>query len=137
MKKTEKKQNQKGFSLVEMIIVMAIMAIIVAVAIPAFSGLRATANKNTDIATGKTIAVATATWLAQQSAITGADTDIPVTGAGAADSLVESLNQNLEGAALPKPKTNPTGNFVVRYSPAGDITVTNGGDPVVTLYPAP
>ena len=42
------KTNNKGFSLVELIVVIAIMAILAAVAIPTFSGFITKANKASD-----------------------------------------------------------------------------------------
>lgn len=42
------KMNKKGFTLVELIIVMAVMAILAAIAVPSISGITAAANKKAD-----------------------------------------------------------------------------------------
>jgi len=42
-------RNNKGFSLVELIVVIAIMAILAAVAIPTFAGFITKANESTDV----------------------------------------------------------------------------------------
>lgn len=49
-------QNQKGFSLVELIIVIAILGIIAAIALPNITGAIDNARKNTDVTNAKAIA---------------------------------------------------------------------------------
>ncbi len=49
------KQNQKGFTMVELIIVVAIMAIIGALLVPAFGQMSAKARVTTDVSTVKTL----------------------------------------------------------------------------------
>ncbi|MEG2529983.1 MAG: prepilin-type N-terminal cleavage/methylation domain-containing protein, partial [Anaerovoracaceae bacterium] len=44
------KVNKKGFTLAELLVVVAIIAILVAVSIPIFSGKLEEARKNTDLA---------------------------------------------------------------------------------------
>ena len=46
----KKLTNKKGFTLMEMLIVVAIIAVLVAIAIPTFSGAMAKANQATDAA---------------------------------------------------------------------------------------
>lgn len=56
----KKKQNQlsakKGFTLVELIIVIAIIAILAAIAIPKFGSIKSDANAKANLATAKNIA---------------------------------------------------------------------------------
>ena len=52
---TNQKKRRKGFTLIELIIVLAVMAIIAAIAIPNLSGVKENAAKKTDEQSGKTI----------------------------------------------------------------------------------
>ena len=49
------KNNKKGFTLVELVIVVAVMAILVAVAIPTISSISASANKSVQDTNARTI----------------------------------------------------------------------------------
>ena len=53
-------KRKKGFTLIELIIVIAIIAILAAIAIPNFLAIQRKARVKADIATGKTIYDATA-----------------------------------------------------------------------------
>ncbi|MDR3586657.1 MAG: type II secretion system protein [Desulfosporosinus sp.] len=48
-------KNKKGFTLIELIVVMAILAILAAIAIPKFSGMRIDAAVNADASTASQI----------------------------------------------------------------------------------
>ena len=50
IKKLNKKKNQKGFTLVELLIVIAIMVVLAAIAIPQFSAYRVRAYNTTALA---------------------------------------------------------------------------------------
>ena len=56
------RRNKKGFTLIELIIVIAIIAILAAIAIPSFIGLTDQANQKVAIANANSICTAVNTW---------------------------------------------------------------------------
>jgi len=94
------KKKKKGFTLVELIIVIAIIAILAAIAIPKFGQIRENANIKSDIATAKTIQTAVLTGLAN-SQISVPDAD----GTAVTDAQLQSV---LEGGVIPKAKASAT-----------------------------
>ena len=56
LKKLSKKRNRKGFTLVELIVVIAILGILLSIAIPRLGGFKQTAALKADQATAATIA---------------------------------------------------------------------------------
>lgn len=70
LQKMYKKMNKKGFTLMEMMIVVAIIAILVAIAIPTFTGSIEKAKKATDEANFRALkAIITAAYLSDDLTI--------------------------------------------------------------------
>lgn len=119
----KKLTNKKGFTLMEMLIVVAIIAILVAIAIPTFSGSLAKANAATDLANirsgyasaqikAMTETVANGTKLYLQK-----DGSVADTGTG---------NYTCKGASTDVSGTNEIGgqNFTITWAKGDTITYT-------------
>lgn len=113
----KKNMAKKGFTLIELIIVIAILGILAMVAIPKFANYRESARISADIATAKTLASMAAVEVAE----------------GTADASVsDNVVANLDSGTMPVAQLKKT-IFVITVS-SGDITVTADGDEV---YPTP
>ena len=90
----KKLNNKKGFTLMEMLIVVAIIAVLVAIAIPVFNGALTKSKEAADVAN---IRAAYAEW---QVAILTDNKDIPKDETGFLAELPDSatLNYNKQGA---------------------------------------
>lgn len=96
----KKLQNKKGFTLMEMLIVVAIIAVLVAIAIPVFNGALTKSKEAADVANVR------ATYAEWQTAMLTENTKAP---ANATDFL-----------------KGPTGNDTLTLNYADKLTVANG-----------
>jgi type IV pilus assembly protein PilA len=95
------KKKKKGFTLVELIIVIAIIAILAAIALPRFGQIRENSNVSADIATAKTIQTAVIAGVAN------GDIQAGITlGATASAGNGNDLTDILSGGVVPAPKAN-------------------------------
>lgn len=62
----ELKKNKKGFTLVELVVVIAILAVLVTLIVPKIMGNVADAQKNTEIGNARTLASDITVWNAQK-----------------------------------------------------------------------
>ena len=106
-------KTKKGFTLIELIIVIAIIAILAAIAIPKFGAAKHNADVSADQANAKIIATAVATAVANN--------DLPDTDDASLDATaLAKVIPYIDGGTMPKGKT---GTFDVGYSKTNGVTV--------------
>lgn len=115
-------KKKKGFTLIELIIVIAVIAILAAIALPKFGAAKHNADVAADQANAKIIATAVSTAVANGD-ITPVDADTSI---GSSSYL-----KYIDGGVLPKAKTG-TKAFVVTYGNTNGVIVTNGTN---RMYP--
>ncbi|NMF03346.1 prepilin-type N-terminal cleavage/methylation domain-containing protein [Clostridium beijerinckii] len=118
-------QKKKGFTLVELIIVIAIIAILAAIAIPKFGEMRQTANVKADIATAKNIATIVAADIADNKIKVDQSGDINAL-KDTNDNSVSILGDLDSGSATAKVAEGDGSNFNVVISKEGNVRVLVG-----------
>lgn len=140
MKRT--KRNNKGFSLVELIIVIAIMAILAGVLAPQFVKYINRSRKSTDIQNAQQMATALSTEFADTER-TDAVAQQTVNGAKAWDDATATVDNTKHRSQKdvfggePKVKADSAYHFVYSITKSGEVTVavTKDGTNLVKLYP--
>lgn len=125
-----KKMNNKGFSLVELIIVIAIMAVLVGVLAPQYLKYVNNSRVSTDVTNAQEMATAINVAIADSS-ITGVTSDTTVTGTG--------LNTLMGQTAADVPISKLGGTYSVTYNTTdGVLKITLTVDSITyECYPDP
>ncbi|KGN02261.1 hypothetical protein Z969_06370 [Clostridium novyi A str. 4570] len=123
----KKLKKKKGFTLIELIIVIAILGILALIAIPKFGSAQKDAKIKADIATAKTIADTTATLVAK------GDIALPTT--EQIEIKLDTIKNEMQNGDH-KPQALEGGSFKVYVDKDGNVTVKVEKDNAkYTLYP--
>lgn len=114
------KKKKKGFTLIELIIVIAIIAILAAIAIPKFGEVRKNANIKADIATAKNVYSAVSVMLADDVKRPGSTVTL--------QEITDSMGSK------PVSKLESSEEFSAEIEADGDVVVKIGDKQV---YPEP
>ena len=148
MKRETKRRNNKGFSLVELIIVIAIMAILAGILAPQFIKYIKQSRISTDIQNAQQIATAISAEYADTATtdpVGTADAPISITsataekgwtdGTTAATGTIRAIKAVLGGT--PTSKVESSANFAYYVNEDGAVTVyVVDGDTKTELYPS-
>lgn len=127
----KKRKNNKGFSLVELIIVIAIMAILAGVLTPQFVKYLNKSKVSADIQNAQQMASALAAQFADDATSSSAKLKYPIEEKNVSveaqnDAELKAIQEVIGG--VPKVKLENNKNFYVSVTKDGVITVTVGTD---------
>ncbi|MBU3220787.1 prepilin-type N-terminal cleavage/methylation domain-containing protein [Clostridium algidicarnis] len=127
---TKERKKKKGFTLIELIIVLAIVAIIAAIAIPNFTKVRTESKSKADIQSAETIRRITLTLMAEDKVLPG-DTFTVTAGTATKGSTFTGKAEDLgsyfkEVKAPQQDLADEKKNYVVTVDKAGNVKVVVG-----------
>ena len=122
-------RNQKGFTLIELMIVVAIIGILTAIAFPLYANIQARARVAKAQADARTLASAVVVYSAHTGVLPGALTDL--------SSSVSGVGGVVAGPFINPIPSPPTGWGAYNYASAagGTFTVSTTGDSATVTVP--
>lgn len=113
------KKNNKGFSLVELIIVIAIMAVLIGLLAPQYLKFVKQSKVSADVSNAQALATAFNVAFADGESLPATNTNTIPAGVS---------------AQIPAPKLDPSATWVISVGDDGVSSITLGG---TTVYPVP
>lgn len=127
LKRQNSKQKKKGFTLIELIIVIAIMAILAAIAIPNFAKIRTDSKVKADTQTLETIKRVVQTKITDDT-IAPADKDIKISWDGSGNMVITDGGNNVTSTLkdyfkeVKKPQESGKSSYIITIDANGNIT---------------
>ena len=128
------RRKKKGFTLIELIIVIAIIAILAAIAIPKFGDIRRNAALKSDVANAKVIANGASALIADGTIEVPASSQTVEIDKSKTDAIADKIEGYLQN--IPTPESSGYTKYKVTIDEKGNVKVTmNNGSKDFKLYP--